>query len=134
MKVREVIVLIESDGWYMVRTKGSHRQFKHSEKLGTVTVAGKPGLDVPQGTLNSILKTSGAEVMQYAIIIEKSATGYGAYVPDLPGCVAVAETEGEVRALIREAVEFHLESLQEEGTPIPAPSSRVEYIEVQRAA
>lgn len=46
--------------------------------------------------------------MRYAIIIEKSETGYGAYVPDLPGCVAVAETEAEVRELIREAIELHL--------------------------
>lgn len=72
--------------------------------------------------------------MQYAIIIEKSETGFGAYVPDLPGCVAVGETEDEVRVLIREAVEFHLEGLQEDGLPIPSPSSRVEYIDVPSAA
>lgn len=56
MKFREVIQLLERDGWKLVRTKGSHRQFKHSSKPGTVTVAGKPNLDVPPGTLNSILK------------------------------------------------------------------------------
>ena len=49
--------------------------------------------------------------MQYAIVIERSPTGFGAYVPDLPGCVAVAETEEEVRDLIREAIEFHLEGM-----------------------
>ncbi len=59
MKVREVIRLIETDGWRLVRTKGSHRQFRHSVKPGTVTVAGKLGVDVPPGTLNSILKQSG---------------------------------------------------------------------------
>lgn len=53
--------------------------------------------------------------MHYAIVIEKSPTGYGAYVPDLPGCVAVAETEAEVRDLIREAIEFHLEGLRDDG-------------------
>ena len=59
MKVREDIRLIEKDGWCHVRTKGSHRQFQHSAKLGTVTVAGNLGGDLPPGTLNSILKQSG---------------------------------------------------------------------------
>jgi len=59
MKVREVIKLLKKDGWYHVRTSGSHRQFQHSVKSGTVTVAGKFGVDVPIGTLNSILKQSG---------------------------------------------------------------------------
>jgi len=56
VKVREVIKLLEEDGWYLARTKGSHRQFKHPNKGGTVTVSGKAGIDVPPGTLNSILK------------------------------------------------------------------------------
>ncbi|MFN0159145.1 MAG: type II toxin-antitoxin system HicA family toxin [Bacteroidota bacterium] len=59
MKVKEIIDLIESDVWRLVRMKGSHRQFKHPTKPGTVTIAGKPSLDMPPGTLNSILKQSG---------------------------------------------------------------------------
>jgi predicted RNA binding protein YcfA (HicA-like mRNA interferase family) len=59
MKVRDAIKLIESDGWYLVRTKGSHRQFHHPDKSGTVTIAGKGSLDIPPGTLNSILKQAG---------------------------------------------------------------------------
>ncbi|MEO8755394.1 MAG: type II toxin-antitoxin system HicA family toxin [Casimicrobiaceae bacterium] len=59
MKVRDLIALIESDGWQEVRTRGSHRQFRHSQKPGTVTVAGRPGVDVPPGTLNSVLKQAG---------------------------------------------------------------------------
>jgi predicted RNA binding protein YcfA (HicA-like mRNA interferase family) len=59
VKVRELIALIESEGWFQVRMKGSHRQFRQSSKAGTVTVAGKPGVDVPQGTLNSVLKQAG---------------------------------------------------------------------------
>ena len=55
----ELIRLLEQDGWRLVRTKGSHRQFKNPSKPGTVTVAGKPSLDVPPGTLNSILKQAG---------------------------------------------------------------------------
>jgi predicted RNA binding protein YcfA (HicA-like mRNA interferase family) len=56
MKVKDVIKELEADGWSQVRQKGSHRQFKHSTKKGTVTVAGKPSLDIPIGTLKSIYK------------------------------------------------------------------------------
>jgi predicted RNA binding protein YcfA (HicA-like mRNA interferase family) len=59
MKVRELIKQLERDGWRHVRTKGSHRQFQHSVKPGTVTVAGKGSLDIPPGTLSSILKSAG---------------------------------------------------------------------------
>jgi predicted RNA binding protein YcfA (HicA-like mRNA interferase family) len=56
VKVGEIIRLLEDDGWYLDRTRGSHRQFKHSTKRGIVTVAGKPSDDLAPGTLNSILK------------------------------------------------------------------------------
>lgn len=59
MKAREAIQLIEADGWYLVATKGSHRQFKHPAKPGRVTIAGKPSDDLAPGTLNSILKQAG---------------------------------------------------------------------------
>ncbi|MBU6303137.1 MAG: type II toxin-antitoxin system HicA family toxin [Verrucomicrobia bacterium] len=59
MKVREVVAMIEADGWHLVRTRGSHRQFKHGMKPGLVTVAGKPSDDLAPGTLNSILKQAG---------------------------------------------------------------------------
>jgi predicted RNA binding protein YcfA (HicA-like mRNA interferase family) len=58
-EIREVIALLESDGWFLVVTKGSHRQFKHTVKPGRVTVAGHPSKDVPPGTLNSIFKQAG---------------------------------------------------------------------------
>ena len=64
--------------------------------------------------------------MDYVVIVEKGPTSYGAYVPDLPGCVAVGETHDEAMELIREAIEFHLEGLKEDGLPVPAPSSSVE--------
>lgn len=57
--------------------------------------------------------------MSYAVVIEKGETSYGAYVPDLPGCIAVAETKEEVEALITEAIQLHLEMLREEGLPVP---------------
>jgi predicted RNA binding protein YcfA (HicA-like mRNA interferase family) len=59
MKVRDILRRIEEDGWYQVRQRGSHRQFKHPVKTGVVTIAGKPGDDLAPGTLNSILKQSG---------------------------------------------------------------------------
>ena len=58
-KVHEVLARLEADGWFQVHQKGSHRQFHHPTKPGTVTVAGKPGVEVPPGTLNSILKQAG---------------------------------------------------------------------------
>jgi predicted RNA binding protein YcfA (HicA-like mRNA interferase family) len=59
MKVREVIRLIESDGWIHVRTKGDHRQYHHPRKPGTVTISGKLGVDMPKGTLNSVRRQAG---------------------------------------------------------------------------
>ncbi len=59
MKVRDVLALLRADGWYLVVTEGSHRQFKHPKKLGRVTVAGKPNDDLLSGTLNSILEQAG---------------------------------------------------------------------------
>lgn len=58
MKIRDVIKLLETDGWYLVGTEGSHRQFRHPTKRGKVTVSGKPSDEVRKGTLNSILKQS----------------------------------------------------------------------------
>jgi predicted RNase H-like HicB family nuclease len=68
--------------------------------------------------------------MRYAIIIEQGKGNFGAYVPDLPGCVAVGDTIEETTREIREAIEFHIEGLREDGLAIPEPTSRVIYVEV----
>ena len=68
--------------------------------------------------------------MKYTVIIEKGPTSYGAYVPDLPGCVAVAKTREEAEELIRQAVIHHLEMLRESGGPIPEPHSQTILVEV----
>ena len=68
--------------------------------------------------------------MKYAVVIERASSNYSAYVPDLPGCVATGATIKKVENEIRNAIEFHLEGLKEDGQPIPAPSSYVDYIEV----
>ncbi len=67
--------------------------------------------------------------MRFAVVIEKGPTSYGAYVPDLPGCVAVAETLDEVKKLIAEVVPQHIEGLREDGLPIPEPVTECEYVE-----
>jgi predicted RNase H-like HicB family nuclease len=71
--------------------------------------------------------------MRYMVVIEEGETSFGAYVPDLPGCVAVAETEEEVKKLIQEAIELHLEDLQNSGAETPKPLSKSEYVEVLAA-
>lgn len=71
--------------------------------------------------------------LQYMVVVEKGKTSYGAYVPDLPGCVAVGETRNKALDLIREAIEFHLEGLREKGEAIPVPCSSSEFVEVQAA-
>lgn len=71
--------------------------------------------------------------MRYLVVLEEGPTSYGAHVPDLPGCIAVGETKQEVLALIRKAIELHLEDLKQNGQPIPDPSSTSHLVEVAAA-
>lgn len=68
--------------------------------------------------------------MRYAIVIERTESNFSGYVPDLPGCVATGATVEDTELVLREAIEFHLAGLHEDGAPIPQPSTRVDYIEV----
>lgn len=68
--------------------------------------------------------------MKYAVVIERSESGFGAYVPDLPGCVAVGESLAETEQLIREAIEFHVEGLRDDGLVVPEPTALAQYVEV----
>lgn len=68
--------------------------------------------------------------MRYTVVIERGETSWGAYVPDLPGCVAVGETREEALHQIREAIEFHVEGLNQDGVPVPPPSSEGEFVDV----
>src|SRR6266403_3507473 len=72
-------------------------------------------------------------VMRYMVVVERGATSWGAHVPDLPGCVAGGETREDVLQLIREAIEFHIDGLREDGLPVPAPSSEGKFVEVGSA-
>jgi predicted RNase H-like HicB family nuclease len=68
-------------------------------------------------------------VTRYAVVIERAGTNYGAYVPDLPGCVATGDTVEEAEENIREAIRFHIDGLREDGLPIPERTARAEYVE-----
>jgi predicted RNase H-like HicB family nuclease len=68
--------------------------------------------------------------MRYAIVIERANDNFSAYAPDLPGCVATGATLEETEKAIREAIEFHIEGLREDGAPVPPPTSRVDYVVV----
>ncbi len=72
--------------------------------------------------------------MKYAVIYEKTGTGYSAHVPDLPGCIAAGESLDETARLIREAVQMHLQGMREDGEPIPQPSTVTDYVTVPEIA
>ena len=137
MKVKEPIKRTEADGWVQTRQRRSRRQFRHPTRPGTVSVSGKPNIDVPPGTLNNALKQAGLEkqemIMRFMAIVEERSTSRGACVPDLPGCMAAGEAREEALQLIREAIEFHLEGLTEKGEPVPEPHSYGEVVDVHAA-
>ena len=131
MKVREVIRLLDADGWALISTEGSHRQFKHLTKPGRVTVSGDLGDDMPQGHARIGETTSwleGSKVMktlQYLVRINRDpGSDWGASVPDLPGCVATGKTIDSALRRIERAIELHVRGLREDGLPIPRPSHR----------
>jgi predicted RNase H-like HicB family nuclease len=72
-------------------------------------------------------------MMRYMVVVERGETSWGAHVPDLPGCLSVGETREEVLQLIREAIEFHIDGLRQDGLPVPTPSSEGEFVEVGAA-
>ena len=118
MKVRDAIRLIERDGWRQVATVGSHRQYKHPEKPGSSNRgrASRCGL-APENARKHTPAGGVEEAMshKYAVIYERGPTSIGAYVPDLPGCVAAAESMREVQKLIREAIQMHLTGMVADG-------------------
>ena len=89
---------------------------------------------MPAGTLNSIMKRGGAEEMKkYAVVFERAAHNWAAYVPDLPGCVTTGRTIEETRRLIAEAIEFHIEGMRRRGESVPEPTTVAESVEIQAA-
>ena len=107
-KVRDAIRLVEQAGWSLVRTRGSHRHYRHPDKPGTVTIAGKLNDDLPRGTW--------------------------AYVPDLPGCVATGASREEALHEISAAIRLHIESLREHHEPVPEPRCTTAVVDVAAVA
>jgi len=129
LKVREMIRLLEADGWILDRISGSHRVYCHPVKRGIVVIPGALGKDLPPGTERSIAEASGTEessMTTYAIVIERAEDGgYGAWAPDLPGCVALGVSEQECIDQMREAVGLYLQVLRERGETVPEPTTHV---------
>jgi predicted RNase H-like HicB family nuclease/predicted RNA binding protein YcfA (HicA-like mRNA interferase family) len=136
MNVRDVLLLLEMDGWYVVVKRGSHRQLKNDRKAGRVTLAVKSRHELTCACSVTLSFTSRpalkrrSGVKRYAIVIEKARSNYAAYVPDLPGCVATGATVEETETLLREAIDLHLVGMREDGLPVPEPASVVEYLDV----
>ncbi len=120
MKFRELIQVLEHDGWRQVAQRGSHRQYRHPTKPGRVTVAGKPNQDIPPGTLGSIIGEGGS-MSTWTVVYEQTATGWSAYVPAIPGVGVAGATHEEAEQLVSEAITLHLEGLVADGLPIPEP-------------
>jgi predicted RNase H-like HicB family nuclease/predicted RNA binding protein YcfA (HicA-like mRNA interferase family) len=136
MKVRDVVKAMEKDGWLLDRTRGDHRQYIHPNRpeAGTVTVPGHPRrrnairdakLDTEEGRVE--------EMKRYAVVFEKAAHNWAAYVPDLPGCVTTGRTLEETRRLIAEAIEFHIEGMRLHSETVPEPTTVAETVEIQAA-
>jgi predicted RNase H-like HicB family nuclease len=135
MKVAAVLRLLHQDGWYLAATRGSHRQFKHPAKPWSCDGSRKAQRRIGAGHSEEYSEAVRPPEMKvtavrYAIVIEQAAENYSAYVLDLPGCVATGKTVAEIELRIREAIEFHLEGMRQDGEAIPVPSSRVDYVEV----
>ena len=130
MKVWQIIGMVEADGWQLVRTRGSHRQYRHPEKRGTVTIPGTCSDDLHPKTATSIPGQAGFAPMtdyarlaeSYLVLVEGGPpSNYSAWSPDLPGCAATGDTIEDGVAQMREAIAFHLEGLAEAGDAIPDP-------------
>src|SRR5437016_1272282 len=140
MKVRDIVKLIEADGWFRVKAKGGHRQYKHAVKRGRVTIPRQMNADLDEKTEKSILRQAGLETWfavgsfmeTYLVVIGKTATGYSAHCPDVPGCAAVGKSIEKVLAHMRSALALHIEGLLEDGEPIPTPGGPKSYRKVMK--
>jgi predicted RNase H-like HicB family nuclease/predicted RNA binding protein YcfA (HicA-like mRNA interferase family) len=132
MKVREVIRLPERNGWAEMRSKGSHRHFKHPDQPYVIHRCRSGGQGTLAGNLERYTQESMLEMKlrRYPLIIEKTETGYSAYSPDVPGCAAAGDTVEETRSIFHDALVAHFEAMQEIGEPIPDAQSLVDYVEV----
>jgi predicted RNase H-like HicB family nuclease len=130
MKVRDAIKLIEDDGWRLVRTRGRPPPVQARDETGPRDDSRQTeqGLAPRLAAKHSETGGTGRIVISvnghgYLIVIERGEGNYGAWAPDLPGCVAVGDTIEECEREMREAIAFHIEGLREEGEPVPEPAA-----------
>jgi predicted RNA binding protein YcfA (HicA-like mRNA interferase family)/predicted RNase H-like HicB family nuclease len=127
VKFRELIRLLEDDGWRPVAQRGSHRQYEHPRKPGRVTVAGKPRSRCAEGYGGEYPSagraTEDESLSEYLVVIEHEGESWGAYCPDLPGVGVVGDSREEIEQLIRDAITLHLDGLRQAGEPIPEPTA-----------
>jgi len=132
MKTGELVRILRKDGWVWVRSTGSHRQFRHPSKRGVVTVPyHASGRDLSAAIVKRDPQTGRNEMKTYLVVLEQAPDGgWGAYVPDLPGCASWGETRDEAAHNVKEAITGHIEALQEGGDPVPPPHCVAELVEV----
>jgi predicted RNase H-like HicB family nuclease len=130
VKIRDVIKMLEDDGWSMVRQPRLAQTFQ--ARVEARTRHGRREARGRSGARNAeqCLEAGRAEAMKYLIVIERTSTGYSAYSPDLPGCIATASTQDELQREMKEAIAFHLDGLRQEGMAIPEPQSSSSYVDV----
>lgn len=137
MKVRDTIKLLShqpSASWIV--SEAAIASSVIPTKVGSVTVAGKPSTDIPPGDFgidSPAGRSRSVAMSEYAVIYEQGPASWGAWVPDLPGCVAAGKSRDEVEQLIVEAIKAHIESLREHGEPVPEPASTAGAVQVSAA-
>jgi predicted RNase H-like HicB family nuclease len=132
VKIREVIALLEAEGWFLVTTRPVIASSSIPARPAGLRSQANPltTLRLERSTVfSSRPRSSENHNMRYAVVIEKADNNYSAYVPDLPGCVATGATVEEVEHEIKEAIRFHIDGIREDGLPIPQPSAVCEYVE-----
>lgn len=140
LKYRELVKMLEADGWYLHRKgKGNHQIYKHPRKPGSITIDYKASRDVSVGTLHAILRQAGLkgqekgmESRRYLVVIERADDGtYGAYSPDVPGCAGSGTTPGEALDSYRESLDLWIEEAVTDGLAIPEARSSPAEVDVQ---
>ena len=139
MKISEIIVLLERDGWQLKRTSGSHRHFVHPVKSGLVTRGRQAQRYLETKDRGKHPEASGAAkgeaVTGYVVVLEgDDESGYSAYSPDLPGVVAAGATRQETETLMTEAMAAHITMLEQQGEPVPEPSEAAGVVIIDPAA
>ena len=129
LKVREIIRLLQQNGWVEMRSKGSYRHSNIPNTSSSSPSPARTGRSSPRHA-QRYTQIGRAKMKRYPVVIEPTSTGFSAYSPDVPGCVAVGDTEDETRLNFRDALAEHFQAMREIGAPIPEPHTSVDYVHV----